>query len=136
VEGTISYTEGDLFGGYRRNPSLQLTLNRGHFAGTAQYQIYFLRYGDVSLTGHQLSVRSTYSYTPLARTTAVIEWNTLTFRGVAQLVTSYQFGALSTIGLVLGGTSGATALNPIANAWYDKPDFRVTASFALGLTPF
>jgi hypothetical protein len=136
VEATLSYTEGDLFAGYRRNPSLMLTLNRGHFTGSAQYQLYFLRYDATTLTGHQLSVRSTYAYTPLARSTAILEWNTLTLRGAAQLVTAYQFGALSSIALVVGGTSGATPAMPDATRWSDRPDLQVVANIALGATPF
>jgi hypothetical protein len=136
LEAQISYTEGDLFAGYRRNPSLQLTANAGHFTGTAQYQIYLLRYDDQKLTGHQLDLRATYAYTPLARTTLIVAWNTLTLRSAAQIVSSYLFGSLSSVALVAGATSGQTPVNLDVMTWYGRPDFQITANLALGVTPF
>lgn len=136
LEASVQYTEGDLFGGYRRSPAASLTLNLDRLAANVQYQVYFVRYVDARLTGHQLSARATYSYTPLARTTLAVEANTLTLRSIVQLVTSWQFGALSTVAFVIGESTGITPDHPEVARWYDRPDWRATLSFAYGVTPF
>lgn len=136
VVGSLGYLEGDLFGGYRRVPSVGMKLNLGPYAGTVLYQLFLFHYGTQDLTGHQVSLRSTYAYTPLARTTLAIEANSLTLRAVTRLVTTYTFGTLSTVSLALTETTGANLLNPSDTVWYSNPNFTAILSFAYGFTPF
>jgi hypothetical protein len=139
VVGSVSYTEGDLFAGYRRVPSAKIGLNVGRYSGSLLYQLFLIHYGTRDLTGHQVSARSTISYTALARSTLVVEANTLTLRSVVQLVNSYTFGALSTVALTMSETTGANLAEmgvPGAASWSANPNFTAVLSFAYGLTPF
>ena len=137
VEGHLGYAEGDFFGGYRRSPNARVGVNLGPFSGSLLYEVTSLRYAGRILTGHRISARNTFTYTPLARSALIVEANTLTLRSVAQLVTSYTFGALSTIALVVSEGTGQTVLNlgDAAN-WYDHAAFSAVLSFAYGFSPF
>ncbi|XXT17142.1 DUF5916 domain-containing protein [Sorangium sp. So ce429] len=137
VEAHLGYTEGDLFGGYQRALNARLKVNRGRFSGSATYELTGLRYGGRRLVGHRISTSNTFTYTPLARTTLIVEANTLTLRSIAQLVSSYTFGELSTASLTFSGGTGQTTLNLGDGArWYDNASFSAVASFAYGFSPF
>ncbi len=136
VEGQISYSEGDLFGGYKRVPSVKVGLNLGRYTGTALYELSLLHFGAQDLTTHRLSLRSTYSYTPLARSTLVIEASTFNLRSIVQLVNSYTFGTLSTVAFVVSGTTGVTLDTTTDRSWYGNPNLTAVLSFAYGMTPF
>ncbi len=112
-------------------------MNVGRLAASVYYELTNLRYATRIFVAHRLSSRATYSYTPLARTTLIIEANTLTLRSIAQIVSSYTFGALSTISLVLSESSGQQILNLGDGAnWYDHANFTAVLAFAYGFTPF
>jgi len=135
VVATLGYVGGDLFTGRQRSPSLTLGLNLGRFNASALYRLYLLDFPGVSLEGHQVSARASYAYGPLARSTLFVETNTLSARAVVQFVTSYTFGELSTVALVVRGTSGST-LEQRALDWHDTPSTSAMLSFAWGLSPF
>jgi hypothetical protein len=135
VVGGLGYLGGDLFAGRRRAPSASLGLNLGRFTTTVLYRLFLVNYGTDSIEGHQISARAGYSYTPLAKSTLVVETNTFASRGLAQFITSYTFGELSTIALVVRGTSGST-LQERAADWNDRPNVSAVLSFAYGITPF
>lgn len=135
VVASVRYQAGDLFAGTLRSPSFTLGLNLGRFTSTTLYRLFLVHYGDTSLVEHQVSATAGFSYTPLAKSTLVIESNTLAGRALAQFLTSYTFGALSTVSLVLRATSGST-VQQIAEDWFDRPGYSGIVSFAYGLTPF
>lgn len=131
----IGYLGGDLYDGQRRAPSATFGVNLGRFSSRMKYQMFILSYGDEHFTGHALSANASYSYSPRAKTTLLVEANTVAARGVAQLATSVQFWTASTLTLALRGTSGGT-IDVAARDWSDNPDFSAVLSFALGVTPF
>ncbi len=135
VVARVGYLTGDLFAGTRRAPSLTIGLNLGRFTSSVLYRLFLVRYGESSLTEHQVSATAGYAFTPLAKSTLVIETNTLQGTALAQFITSYTFGALSTVALVVRGTSGST-VQEVARDWYDRPNISGILSFALGLSPF
>jgi hypothetical protein len=137
LQGHLGYTEGDLFAGYQRSVNGRLALNLGHLYSALLYELTSLHHGTSTLWGHRVSARSTVTYSPAARTTLIIEANTLTLRSVAQLVSSYTFGELSTLSLALSHATGQAAPNAGAEArWYDHPSFSAVTSFAYGFSPF
>ena len=131
----IGYLGGDLYDGQRRAPSATFGLNLGRFASKVKYQMFILSYNDEHFTGHELSANMSYSYTPLAKTTLLVEANTVAARATAQLVTSIQFWTASTLSLALRENSGGT-IDTAANDWSDNPNFSAILSLALGVTPF
>jgi hypothetical protein len=141
----VGYQGGDLYDGQRRAPSATIGFNLGRFTSKTTYQLFILSYPDrtnidpkytaQNFVGHRLSTSATYAYTPLARTSLLVEANTVAARAVAQLATSVQFGALSTLSLALRATSGST-VDTAAQDWYDNPDFTAIMSLAIGITPF
>lgn len=137
TEGHLGYSEGDLFGGYQRAVNGRIKLNLGRFAGSFFYEWTSLRHGERRLVGHRLSARSTFTYTPLARTTLIVEANTLILRSLAQLVTSITFGSLSTVSLTLSEGTGQERSNlGDAARWYDHANFNAVLAFNYGFTPF
>ncbi len=130
----VGYLTGDLFGGQRQSPSVTLGLNLGRFSSKTLYQLFLVRYGSQEFIGHQVSGTAGYSYTPLARTTLVVQANTLIDRAVVQLVTSYTFGLLSTLSLVLVRTTGTTEV-PVEE-WVRQSNLSAILSFTYGLSPF
>ena len=131
----VNYTGGDLYGGTQRAPAASLGLNLGRFSMSALYRLFLIEYGLTSLTGHQLSASASYGFSPLAKQTFVIETNTISARGLVQSVTSYIFGQLSEIDLVLRATSGSTPTVTAAD-WSDTPNLSAILTFALGVSPF
>jgi hypothetical protein len=131
----LGYTGGDLFDGHRRSPSATFGLNLGRFTTRMKYQLFLLKYGDEEFPGHELDANMSYAYTPRARTTLIVDANTVAARATAQLVTSIQFWTASTISLALRGTSGST-IDTLAQDIWDNPNFSAILSFALGVTPF
>jgi hypothetical protein len=136
--GTLGVELGDLFDGQRRAPFGSLGLNLGRFTTEAFYKLFFITYpGYQDVVGHQVSARASFYYTPLAKSILAIETNTVSARATAQLITSYTFGQLSELSLVLRATSGQNiALLVPAQNWYDYPTFVALLTFAFGFTPF
>jgi hypothetical protein len=108
VVAGIGYLGGDLFAGKRRSPSANLALNLGRVTSSVLYRLFVVDYNGSRATGHQISAQAAYAYTPLARSTLMIETNTFSSRGLIQFVTAYTFGELSTIALVVRGVSGSS----------------------------
>ncbi len=131
----VGYTGGDLYDGKRDSPSATLGLNLGRFAAKATYQLFILSYNNEQFDGHELDASASFAYTPRAKTTLLVGMNTIAERANAQLVTSWQFGLLSTLSLALRGTSGST-IDIAATDWTDNPDFSAILSLAIGISPF
>ncbi|MGH7285970.1 MAG: DUF5916 domain-containing protein [Polyangiaceae bacterium] len=129
------YLAGDLFDGQRQAPFVNFGLNLGRFAETSNYQLFIIRYNNQSFVGHQVGVSAAYNYTPLAKTTLNVQANTLIERAVAQLVTSYTFGQLSTVSLVISKSTGSV---DVPTTQWASPQAPLTAilSFAYGISPF
>jgi hypothetical protein len=130
----LGYLAGDLFGGQRQSPSVNLGLNLGPWSSNALYELFIVRYGSQEFVGHQVSGTASISYTPLAKSTLVVQANTLIERAVAQLVTSYTFGLLSTVSLVLVRTTGVNVVP--TNQWVTGSSFSAILSLAYGISPF
>jgi hypothetical protein len=131
----LGYGGGDLFDGQRRSPSATFGLNLGRFSTRVKYQLFLLSYGPERFPGHEVDANASYSYSPRAKTTLIVDANTVAARATAQLVTSIQFWTASTIALSLRETSGST-IDTVAQDWFDNPDFSAIVTFALGVTPF
>ncbi len=131
----VGYVGGDLYAGQRRAPAVNIGLNLGRFTAKANYQLFILSYGNDHFLGHEIDASASFAYTPLAKTTFVVDGNTVSARATAQLATTVQFGLLSTITLVLRATSGST-LTAMAPDWYDSPDYSAILSLAIGISPF
>jgi hypothetical protein len=135
VVASLGYQAGDLFGGRQRSPYGGLELNLGHFTSNAMYHLFVIQYEGQLFVGHQVDTVLSYSYTPLARTTLIVNANTLIDRAVAQFVTSYRFGLLSTVALVIAKSTGVTPVP--ASQWLTaQAPFSAVLSFAFGLSPF
>jgi hypothetical protein len=131
----VGYTGGDLYDGKRDSPSVSLGLNLGRFAAKATYQLFILSYNNEQFNGHELDASASFAYTPKAKTSLLVGMNTIAERANAQLVTSIQFGLLSTLSFALRGTSGST-IDVLASDWTDNPDFSAILSLAIGVSPF
>jgi hypothetical protein len=131
----LGYTGGDLFDGLRRAPSATFGLNLGRFSTRAKYTLFLLRYGPEEFAGHEIDANASYAYSPRAKTTLIVDANTVAARATAQLVTAIQFWTASTISLAVRATSGST-IDIAALDWSDNPNVSAILSFALGVTPF
>jgi hypothetical protein len=135
VVGSISYKSGDLFAGQQRQATGEIDLNLGRLATASSYTFYTITYDAQELIGHSVAAKATYNYTPLARTMLIVQANTLIDRAVAQLVTTYTFGLLSTLSLIISKSTGAVPLR--ADRWFgSEAPFTALASFAFGMSPF
>ena len=104
----IHYNGGDLYGGTRRAPGgmVDSTSAGSRRASTTRSTSSIFRRRRNrrrELYGHDLSVSSTFSYSALARTTLVLEGDTVAGRGTALLTTTLQFGQLSALTLSIRG---------------------------------
>ena len=112
-----------------------MSLNLGRFTSKVNYQLFMLTYEGISIVGHELDVSASYAYSPLARTTLLLDANTIAARATAQLTTSIRFGTLSTLILSLRETSGSS-INATVQDWWDTPSFSAILSLAIGVSPF
>jgi hypothetical protein len=132
---TLDYQGGDLYAGQVQSPAVTLELNLGRFSTSSQYQFYDIRYNGQELSGHQVSSVTSFSYSSLAKTTLVVQANTLINRAVAQLVNSYWFGLLSRVSLVVSKSTGGNTVGP--DLWLGSgAPFSAELSFSYGLSPF
>lgn len=129
LDAYIDYAEGGLFGGYQRALSTQLFFRLGRFTSDALYVLYLIRYGSLSITGHQVSARGSYAIGPLWRASVAVETNTLDPVARLQLVSAYTFGNLSTVSLALERSAGSVS------EWFTAPRQQAVLSFSYGLTP-
>jgi hypothetical protein len=133
----IHYNGGDLYDGTRNSPGVMMGLNLGRLTARASYYLYILKFTDQneSFYGHDAAITASYAFTPLAKTTLVLEADTVAARGTAQLVTTYQFGSLSALTLSVRGQSGSTLDTEAQNA-FDNPNLTAILSLAIGASPF
>ncbi len=127
-EAALSYTEGELFYGYQRSPQVQLGTNVGKFSTSTLYRLLFLDMASKHLTGHQVSSRTAFSYTALARSILQIQANTLDSRATVQLINTWNFGELSSAALILVQTA------PSVGLFFNKPDRSAILSLSYGLS--
>ncbi len=133
----LHYNGGDLYEGTRNAPGGMVGINLGRITARLNYFLYILKFPDQmqSFYGHDVSLNASFAYTPLARTSLVMEADTVSERAVAQVTTTVQFGRLSSFTLALRGSSGST-IDTIATDAFDKPNFSAILSVALGSSPF
>ena len=136
----IHYNGGDLYNGTRRAPGGMVGLNFGRFTTRLNYTLYILDFpastgiAAENFYGHDLSVTSTFAYSALARTTLVLEGDTVAGRGTALLTTTLQFGRLSALTLSIRGASGATIAMPTLDT-FDNANLTTILSLTLGASP-
>ncbi|GAC1393568.1 MAG: hypothetical protein NVSMB47_01090 [Polyangiales bacterium] len=130
VEAAVGFASGELYDGYQRVPSIDLGLNLGHITASARYKTFYVKTGGVVLVGHQLSGRFLVGYTPRASTVLAIEANTFDPLARAQLLTTYLFGARSSVALVL--SQYAQSLE----TWFSQPRRLALITFTYGFAPF
>jgi hypothetical protein len=133
----LHYNGGDLYDGTRNSPGAMVGLNLGRFAARAAYYLYILKFEDQNQNfyGHDVNISASYAFTPRAKTTMVLEADTVAARATAQFTTNYQFGALSAVTLSVRGTGGSTIDTPATNA-FDHPGLTAILSLALSASPF
>jgi hypothetical protein len=135
VVATLGYTGGDLFAGTQSSPTGSLQVNLGSFTTNGSYQYFLVRYNGQEINAQQVTAGATYSYSPLARSTITVSGNTLVDRAVAQFITIYQFGLLSTLSFVVSKSTGANQIAP--NQWLGpNAPLSVYLSLAYGVSPF
>ena len=132
----VHYSGGDLFDGTRRAPGVVLGVNLGRFLARASYTLYILKFEDQNqdFLGSDVSLTASYAYSPLARTSLVLEADSVAARGTAQLTTTIQFGRLSALTIAIRGQSGSTIDTPAMNT-FDNPGLSAIVSLALGVSP-
>ena len=136
----IHYNGGDLYNGTRRAPGGMIGLNLGRFTTRLNYTLYILDFpaspgiDAQNFYGHDISLSSTVSYSSLARSTLVLEADTVAGRGTALLTTTLQFGALSALTLSIRGSSGATIAQPMLDT-FDSGNLTTILSLTLGASP-
>jgi hypothetical protein len=134
----LNYLGGDLFDGTRRAPGAMLGLNLGRFSARFNYTFYLLKFEDqtpaITFYGHDVALTASYAYTPLARTSVVLELDTVASRASALVTTSYQFGTLSALTFSVRGSSGSTYNTPETDT-FAAGDLSAIVSFQLGLSP-
>jgi hypothetical protein len=135
LEAGVDYLEGDLYNGYQRVPSVRAGINVGHYYASGAYSLYFItppaqiaHAGD-QIVGHQLNASTTYSYTPLAKSTLFIRLNTLDTQALVQFVNSYTFGKLSTVAFTFSQSANTIDI------FVSRPVTTALLSFAYGITP-
>jgi len=135
----VRYLGGDLFGGTRNAPGGTIGVNLGRFSARASYMLYILKFDSlatpVHLYGHDVAFTAGYSYSPLARTTLVLEADTVAARATALVTTTVQFGKLSALTLSVRGASGSTFDTPAMNT-FDNGNVSAILSLQLGASPF
>jgi hypothetical protein len=134
----LHYIGGDLFDGTRRAPGGMVGVNLGRLAARLSYTLYELKFEDqmpaVSFYGHDAAFTASYAYTPLARTTVVVEADTVAARASALAATTIQFGTLSAVTLSVRGTSGSTFDKPAMHT-FDNKNVTAILSLQLGASP-
>lgn len=133
----VHYLGGTLFDGTRNAPGATLGLNLGRLTASATYYLYRLQFPDQMLRfyAHDVSFAASYAYSPLARTTAVVTYDTLSARSSALATTSLQFGKLSAITLSVRGAGGSTFNTPAMHP-FDNGTLTAILSLQLGASPF
>ena len=133
----LNYLGGDLFEGSRHAPGAMIGLNLGRFTARAIYSLYILKFADLgqSFLGHDASVSASYAYSPRARTSIVLQLDTVAARASALATTSIQFGTLSAITLSVRGASGSTFNTPAMNT-FDNGTLSAILSIQIGASPF
>ncbi len=133
----LHYSGGDLYDGTRNAPGAMVGLNLGRFSTRVSYALYLLKFEDQNqdFIGHDLNISASYSFTPLARTTLVLEADTVAARGTALLTTTVQFGQLSSLTFAVRGASGST-FDVAAQGAFDNPNVTAILSLVLGVSPF
>ena len=131
------YQFGDLFDGKLQAPGATVGVNLGRFTASATYFLFLLKFSDqmLDLTEHSVSFSASYAYSPLARTTALLTYDTLAARSSALLTTSYQFGHLSAITLSVRGNGGSTFTKPAMDA-LDNGVLTGILSLQFGVSPY
>ncbi len=131
------YQFGDLFDGKLQAPGATVGVNLGRFTASATYFLFLLKFSDqmLDLKEHSVSFSASYAYSPLARTTAVLAYDTLAARSSALLTTSYQFGHLSAITLSVRGNGGSTFAQPAMDA-LDNGVLTGILSLQFGVSPY
>jgi hypothetical protein len=134
----VHYLGGDLFDGTRNAPGATLGVNLGRLTARASYYLYILKFRDqlLSFFAHDFSFTASYSYTPLARTTAVLNYDTVAMRSSALISTTYQFGKLSALTLSVRGAGGSTFDKVAINSAYENGTLTAVLSLQLGFSPF
>ena len=130
----IHYSGGDLYSGTRRAPGGMVGLNLGRLTTRLNYIFYLLKFPGQDFYGHDFSLSASFAYSPLARSTLVLEADTVASRGTALLTTSYQFGALSALTLTIRGTSGSTIAMEVTDT-FANPGLTAILSLAIGVSP-
>ena len=131
----LGFSGGDLFDGKSYSPSLTLGLNLGRFAARAKYTMFLLSYDGDRFTGHELDASLTFAYSPRAKTSILIDANSVAARAVAQMVTSVELWTATRLTLTLRGTSGST-VDVLAQDIWDTPNFTAILSLNVGVSPF
>jgi len=128
LSASFDYQEGTFWGGYRRSPTLGARLRVGIFNGTLKYTMSQLRRPDgTEVLGHRGIAQAVMSYSADFKTSVYVDVNTLDPAVVAEMVTSYTFGHLSTVLLVVGERTSTL------DGWIHAPDIQVAVKFAYGI---
>lgn len=134
----LRYLGGDLYDGTRNAPGATVGVNLGRFTARASYLLYMLKFPErtppINYYGYDIMVNANYAYSPLARTSLVLEADTVAARAAALLTTSVQFNSLSAIVLSIRGQSGATFDMPMLDT-YSQANFSAILSLQLGVSP-
>jgi hypothetical protein len=94
-----------------------------------------LSYDGDRFIGHELDASLTVAYSPRAKTSILIDANSVAARAVAQMVTSFELWTATRLTLTLRATSGST-VDVLAQDIWDTPNFTAILSLNVGVSPF